>query len=150
MTAELRISYLRDEDDFGQLVATVRSGDYGGTGAAYFSRKEVENFIRDLRACPLPADRLPNIEGGHWNREQQDKLDECHLRVAIRPFNLRGQLMVLVDLATELAMHTARDQQQSVSARFRTEYAELDAFASELLLVIDGQRDSAILRGAQL
>jgi hypothetical protein len=146
MTAELRIMHLRDEDDFGQLVVTVSSGTFAGTGWAYFYREQVQRFIQDLRACPLAADHLPKIEGGYWNKEQRDKLDECHLRVAVRPFNLR-QLMVMVDLATELPTNTGRDHQQHVSARFRTDYAELDVFASELVAVLDGKREDALLPG---
>ena len=146
MTAELRIMHLRDEDDFGQLVATVTSGAFAGTGWAYFCREQVERFIQNLRACPLAADHLPKIEGGRWNHEQRDKLDECHLRVAVRPFDLR-QLMVIVDLATELPTSTGRDYQQTISARFRTDYAELDVFASELLAVLEGKREDALLPG---
>jgi len=146
MSAELRIMHLRDEDNFGQPVATVTSGAFSGTGWAYFYREQVEKFIQNLRACPLVADRLPKIEGGYWNKEQRDKLDECHLRVAVRPFNL-GQLMVLVDLATELPTNTGRDHQQTIHARFRTEYAELAAFASELLAVLEGKREDALLPG---
>ena len=134
----------------GQLVATVRSGAYGGTGAAYFSREQVEKFIQALRECPLAADCPPKIEGGRWNKEDRSELQECHLRVAVRPFNLRGQLMVLVDLITEGHIHVSSDQQQSVSARFRTEYAELDAFAAELLSVLDGKREFAVLPGTEL
>jgi hypothetical protein len=147
MSAELRIMHLRDEDDFGQLVATVKSGTFAGTGWAYFCREQVERFIQSLRACPLAADHLPKIEGGYWNKEQRDKLDECHLRVAVRPFNLRGQLMVIVDLATELPTNTGRDHQQTISARFRTDYAELHVFASELLAVLEGKREDALLPG---
>jgi hypothetical protein len=77
MTAELRMRFLRDEDDLGQLVATVRSGAYGGTGAAYFSREQVEKFIQALRECPLAADCPPKIEGGRWNKEDRSELQEC-------------------------------------------------------------------------
>ena len=147
MSAELRIMHLRDEDDFGQLVATVRSGAFAGTGWAHFYREQVVRFIQDLRACPLPVDHLTKIEGGYWNKEQRDKLDECHLRVAVRPFDLRGQLMVLVDLATELPTNAGREHQQTIHARFRTEYAELAAFASELLAVLEGKREDALLPG---
>jgi hypothetical protein len=47
-------------------------------------------------------------------------------------------------------MHQGSDQQQSVTTRFQTEYANLDAFAAELLLVLDGKRDCAILPGTSL
>ena len=84
------------------------------------------------------------IEGGFWNPE---RLKQCHLRIAIRPYDVRGALLVQVDLASEYRATPDKDQQQSVTARFLTEYAATAAFASHLEGVLNGTRETALLRG---
>lgn len=147
-TAELHLSYRPDDEWHGQLDATVRSGAFSGRGSAWFNRQQLkETFAAALRAFPLSASDPPMIEGGFWRKEQPGTLDQCHLRIHVRPYNSRGTLLVQVDLATECWASPDNDQQQSVTARFLAEYATLGEFASHLEQVLDGKRDEAILRG---
>ena len=60
------------------------------------------------------------IEGGFWSKENSGTLAQCHLRIALRPDNNRGALLVQVDLATECWTTPDDDRQQSVTARFLT------------------------------
>ena len=76
------------------------------------------------------------IEGGFCNPE---RLKQCHLRIAIRPYDARGTLLVRAT--------PDKDQQQSVTARFLTEYAATTVFASHLEGVLNGTRETAVLRG---
>ena len=89
------------------------------------------------------------IEGGFWSKETPGTLEQCHLRILIRPHDSRGSLLVQVDLASESWTAEDRDLQQSVAARFLADYAAIDAFAAHFELVLDGNLESAILAGSR-
>jgi hypothetical protein len=145
--AELRITYAPDDEWLGVLDAVVKSGAFSGRGAAWFDRETLKTgFVRALRAFPISATDPPMIEGGFWNKDKPI-LDQRHLGIAITPYNSRGSLLVRVDLMTEFHESSENDHRQSVTARFLTEYAALDPFASHLEQVLDGRRDVALLAG---
>jgi hypothetical protein len=147
-TAELRLSYRPDDEWLGQLDATVTSGAFSGRGSAWFNRQQLrETFVSALRAFPLSVRNPPMIESGFWSKENPGTLGQCHLRIAVRPYNARGALLVRVDLATECWTTPDNDQQQFVTARFLSEYAALDEFALRLEQVLDGKLDTAALPG---
>jgi hypothetical protein len=146
--AELCLSYQADDIWHGRLDAAVVSGAFSGKGSAWFSREHLkETFIAALRLFPLSAGKLPCIEGGFWSKDNPGALEQCLLRVRVQPYNALGGLLVQVDLATESWDTPDHDQQQSVTARFLSEYAALDTFASHLEQVLDGTRESAVLHG---
>lgn len=145
--AELRITYSPDDEWLGVLDAVVKSGAFSGRGSAWFDRITLKtDFIAALRAFPLSTANPPIIEGGFWNKEKPI-LNQRHLGIAIIPYNTRGSLLVQVDLATESNAASGNDQRQSVTARFLTEYAALEPFASQLEQILDGRQDEALLVG---
>ena len=147
--AELRLSYNPDDEWHGQLSAVVRSGAFSGKGSAWFDREHLKTtFIAALRAFPLSASDPPMMEGGFWSKDNSGTLAQRHLRIAVRPYNSRGALLVQVDLASECWTTPDHDREQSVTARFLTEYAALEEFASNFEQVLNGNRDSAVLPGA--
>jgi len=146
--AELCLSYQAYDIWHGRLEAAVVAGAFSGKGSAWFSREHLkETFIAPLGTFPLSAGQLPCIEGGFWSRDNPGALEQCHLRVRVQPYDALGALLVQVDLATDSYHRPDHDQQQSVTARFLSEYATLDTFASHLGQVLDGTRESAVLQG---
>jgi hypothetical protein len=144
--AQLRLTYRSDNEWDGQLDAAVTSELFSGAGSAWFSSEELKGtFIAALRSFPLSTSNPPLIEGGNWSQEKPGTLEQCHLRIAIRPYNVLGILLVQVDVASESM--TVNDLQQSATARFLVEYNALDEFASHLEQVIDGKREAAVLSG---
>jgi hypothetical protein len=87
---------------------------------------------------------LPTFEGG-WSKE--GGIGQCYLRVAIRPHNSRGTLLVHVDLASPSERTPDADLQNSATLRFLTEYAAVEAFADDFEKVLDGVKGQAILKG---
>jgi hypothetical protein len=131
--AELRLSYRLNDERHGQLDAVVTSRAFFGRGSAWFSRDKLKDtFIVALREFPLSASNPPLVEGGFWSKAKPGTLEQCHLRVIVRPHDARGSLLVQVDLATESWGTPDKDQQQCVTARFLTGYADIEAFASQL------------------
>jgi hypothetical protein len=145
-TAELRVIYRSDEEWTGEIVATVKAGAFAAQGSAWFDRTHVKKFfLTNLRFFPLTSENPPTIKGGFWN--ERGSLDQCHLRISIRPYNTRGTLLVHVDLVSEVRKALDANLQNSATIRFLTEYAAVAEFAEELENVLDGAKDDAVLRG---
>ncbi len=138
--AELRLTWTPDYDWHGTLEGVVKSGAFRGRGCAWFDGIQLkETFIAALRAFPLSASDPPMMGDGD-------------LRIAITPYDVRGTLLIEVYLATQSwttqpNSTQANRAQQTVTARFLTEYAALDRFASHLEQVLDGNRNEAVLSG---
>lgn len=144
--AELQIIYRTDEEYTGQIRATVRSGQFSAEGAAWFDRINVkETFLVALRKFPLLANDPPTLEGGFWSEGHPKH--QCHLRIAIKPYDSRGTLLVHVDVSSEVWKTPDADLQNSATIRFRAEYAALDSFVRDFEQVLEGKREVAVLRG---
>jgi hypothetical protein len=143
-TAELRVTYGPDDDGTGELVAFSRSGAFAGQGSAWVGR-DMETFVACLRSFPLTAADPPTIEGGYW--DGRGSLNQCHLRIIIKPYNSRGTLLVHVDIAAPVSNTRELDLQNRAIIRFFTEYAAVDIFADHLEQVLSGKREEAILKG---
>ena len=144
---ELELRYRPEDEWHGQLEAVVRTGAFSGRSAAWFDVQRLKGFVPALRAFPFSADAPPLIEGGYWSKERPGNLEQCHLRVAVRPYNSRGTLLVHVELATQYGTSPDADLHQSVTVRFLTEYAAVEEFAGNLEQMLDGNLESAVLSG---
>jgi hypothetical protein len=145
--SELQVTYRTDDDWTGQIIATVKSGEFSARGAAWFDRINVkQTFLAALRSFPLTAIAPALIEGGFGSKERPGSL-ECHLRIAVKPYDSRGTLLVHVDLSSEVWTTPDADLQNLATIRFTTEYAAVDRFAQEFEEVLDGKRDVAVLTG---
>jgi hypothetical protein len=146
--AELRLSYRPDDEWHGQLEASVMSAPFSGRSSAWFTRQHLkEKFVVALRKFPLSGSEPPMIESGFASKDKPWTLEQCHLRIVIKPYNARGSLLVYVDLASESWTTPDKDFQQSMIARFPVEYAAIESFATHLEEVLDGKREAAILFG---
>jgi hypothetical protein len=145
-TAELRVIYRPDDDGTGEIIATVRSGAFSAQGSAWFGR-DLEIFLAGLRSYPLSSENPPMIEGGFWKSGKSGVLDQCHLRITVKPCNTRGALLVRAELASQVQRSPDADLQNSATIRFLTEYAAINHFAAEFELLLNGQLDVAILHG---
>lgn len=143
----LRITYRPDDDGTGQIIATMKSGAFSAQGSAWFNPDQVKDtFVAGLRAFPLSSTNPPTIEGGFW-KSGENVLDQCHLRIIIKPHNSRGTLLVQVDLASEFWKTPDADVQNCATIRFLTEYAAVGGFAEQLERVLDGEIEEAVLQG---
>jgi hypothetical protein len=146
--SELQVAYQADDDGTGKIIAIVKSGDFSARGAAWFNPIHVKRtFVAALRSFPLTATNPALIEGGFWSKESPGSLEHCHLRIAVRPYDIRGTLLVHVDLSSEVWTTPDADLQNLATVRFTTEYTAVDRFAREFEQVLDGERDVAVLTG---
>jgi hypothetical protein len=146
-SAELQLCFQPDDEWHGELTMIVRSGAFSGQGSAWFGRASLkEEFVARLRSFPLALEYPPTIEGGFWS-EKPGHLDQCHLRLVIKPHNSRGTLLVRVDLSSPSWKTPDADQQNLATIRFLTEYAAVGTFADDFEKVLDGAMEQAVLNG---
>ena len=146
--AELTLAYRADDEWLGELIATVRAGEFSGKGSAWFDRTSVKKqFTTRLRSFPLDAADPPIIEGGFWSKEKSGSLDQRHLRISIKPFNSRGTLLVHVEVMSRSWESPDADLQNAATIRFLTEYAAVDIFAVHFEELLEGSRREAALKG---
>jgi hypothetical protein len=147
--AELRITYKPDEDGTGEIIAIARSGAFSARGSAWFNPDHVKKaFLAGLLSYPFRSEDPPAIEGGFWKGGNIGVLDQCHLRIMVKPYNTRGMLLLHADFASEVWKTPDADLQNSATIRFLTEYAAVDGFAVQFEKVLDGEMEEAILKGA--
>ncbi len=144
----LKVWYIPENECHGELHAEVHSNAFTGKSSAWFELAEIrEKFISALRIFPITETAAPMIEGGF--RGKEGTIEQCHLRIRIKPYNRRGTLLVQTDLATDAHQSPDVDMQQSITARFSTEYTELEKFAAEFEQHLDGAREFGMLRGLE-
>lgn len=148
MSAEgLRIIYKPDEDGTGEIIATANSGDFAAQGSAWFNPDRVKaSFLASLQSFPLTSANPPMLEGGQ--RNDKGGVDQCHLRVSIRPYNRHGALVVHVDLASSPWIAGHGELRNSATINFLTEYAAVAEFAEQFGRVLDGTEDEAVLEAS--
>jgi len=147
--SELQVAYQADDDGTGQIIATV-TGEFSARGAAWFNPIEVKRtFVTTLRSFPLTANNPALVEGGFGSTENPGNLEQCHLRIVVKPHDIRGTLLVHVDLSSEVWTTPDADLQNLATIRFTTEYVAVDRFAQEFQQVLEGGRDVAILTGVR-
>ena len=150
-SGELGLRYVRDDEWDGQLFAVARSGAFSGESSAWFDRLHLkETFVAALRTFPLSPTAPPMIEGGFWSKEKAPgvarSLEQCHLRLIVSPHDLRGTLLVRVELASETRKTADLDRQHMATVRFLTQYAAVALFADDLDRVLDGVKSEAVLQ----
>ncbi len=149
--AELRVKYSPDDQWTGELEGVVASNGFPGRGSAWFDRTHLRTaIIPAFRAFPLSDSEPPTIEGGFWSKERQGELEQCHLRITVKQHNARGGLLVRVDVASQVWKTPDADMQQTVTARFLTDYEALRQFAEDLERVLDGALEEAVLRNTTM
>jgi hypothetical protein len=143
--AQLEMTYEADDEWTGEVFAVVKAGAFSAKGSAWFSPDQVKSgFVAKLRSYPLSSTEPPLIEGGGLTSAR----DQFSFRIIVRPFDLRGRLLVHADLASEVWEPRSTDLWSRASIRFLTEYTAVENFATELEQVLDGAREVAVLKGS--
>src|SRR5207244_1986273 len=94
--------YTPDDQWFGQLEATVLSGDFAGKARAWFNLETLQAFLSGLRKFPLDQSDPPAMEGSYGGNSRKDTTSQPDVRIAISPHNALGLLRAEVGLVTTL------------------------------------------------
>ena len=69
---------------------------------------------------------------------------DIHVKLTIAPFDAKGGLLVLVDLAGQGPMLPSADREQRAHLCFSTDYASLERFRVALNPMLDGNAEAAL------
>jgi hypothetical protein len=136
----LRLIYRREDEWYGELSAIVESGDFRGRGSAWFALEALRTFWRLAGAYPLSESEEPHLAGGYYD-DGGETLKACHVGVRLSPHGPLGSILVTVTLASDddAALH------QSVTARFKVSYGDLDRFRAAFAEMLEGRSEEAVL-----
>lgn len=144
---QLTISYRPEDNRVGELTVTASSADYAGKASAWFGKKVLrDKLLTPLKKRPLSSGKHPLLASGLPD-DAASNLEECHVRLILRPYDDDGHIFVQADLATAAFDMPEADLQLTLTVRFLARYDTLDRFTAELADVLTGKRATATLTG---
>lgn len=138
-----------EPDGAGELEAVAALGSFSDRSSAWFNGEAIKEFARALSTHPLTGRSPPTITGGYHTPGTADSLEQEHVGITVYPIDTRGHIGVQVRLATPLERGMRPEAQCSARIEIRTTYEPLARFSRELLAVIDGSADEAVLDGEE-
>jgi hypothetical protein len=145
----LRVRYSPDQDGTGKLSVAASAKGYAGVGGAWFDTSHFRDFESALATYPLPTDQYITIPSGFGWRSETD-LEQEHVRIAVGPVGVKGQVGVWVHLSTERWPDTRTESVMDVHLELLTTYERLRRFSEHVLLVLDRKLDEAEIGGEEL
>ena len=142
--SHLRVRFYDEGDGTGALLIHAEANGFAGTGDAYFSISQLEDFAAKLGAFPLLRAR---IAGGYYSGETYVELKQTHVAIECYPVDDNGDLALRLHLSTKLGASDRPESQQSVVLEIRTTYEPLRRFGNELAALIRGIKNEAFLEG---
>ena len=146
MTHKLILSYMPENEHDGELRASIEGAGYSGQGAAWFNVAQLQSFCAVLAEYPISSDTPISLSGGYWN-DDATALVQTHIGLTIAPFDIRGSLLVSVQLSAPIWDLESSDKHRCVMTHFRTDYLSLDRFRASLLIALEIEGKAATLHG---
>jgi hypothetical protein len=136
--ARLVFKYEPDPDDcVGRLYVQVESNSFSGRGFFWAQPEQIERFALEAGGYPLLPKHPARIRLGYNELKDADVI----VAVEISPADGVGNIAVRVELAD--LYETA----ERVRTRFQTNYPDLERFVDDLLGVMNGVAEEAVLVG---
>lgn len=139
---------LRLEHDIPSGEATVhcevRSHGFSGAGFTVFHSEDLRAFASALRAFPLGDEAARGLESGIWG--DPNAPDRRLVAISAHPLDAAGHVGVRVRLGASLETWQWRQPlRHLVEVEFQSTYGALDRFAGELVALLDGTAEEALL-----
>lgn len=135
-----------DGDGIGRLTIVAQSLGFGGIGRAWIDREAVVGFADRLTSFPLPEDESVVLKGGIGGSADYQAM----IGLVATPLDTRGQVDVRIHLANDVLADRPPEGRYETRMHLLTTYPNLDRFARDLRLLIDGTLASAVLIGDRL
>jgi hypothetical protein len=140
----LKLAFADYEYGTGELFAYAETGGFAGRASAYFDIFRIEEFANALSEYPLPLRQRCSLASGFGPRAPEP-LHEEHLSIEVYPIDSTGHIGVQVRMATPLWNDTRPDSQRTAKLELLTTYEPLGRFSRDLLAVIKGTAEEAVL-----
>jgi hypothetical protein len=122
-----KISFrIEREDGEVELFLKIDISGFSGESSAFFSKKNLDEFIENASRYPIDVASPPVLSGGYWDQGEGGIVQE-NLHVSFMPKGNRGQ----IDLTIRLAIPTDENPMKikcSCFANVETTYAGLSTF----------------------
>jgi hypothetical protein len=145
----LRIRFLDDKDGSGKLLVRAQVDGFSGESGAYFNVDDLEAFAESLMVFPLPAyDSRRAISGGFGTLPGRDEMPQEHVGISVYLADRqRGYIGIQVRMATEVWPQTRPESKKQASVEILVTYEPLAKFGRDLLSVVRGSLDEAVVPG---
>ena len=133
-------SYFDDKlppDDFGWLSIIVEAGKFKGESGFWVQWQDVVEFGESLDRYPIEQGSPICIQWGYDKQEGDDLI----VRLKISPRGSRGELTASVEIADY------DEKAQRLITSYRTTYAAVDLFRSDIAKLMKREVDEAVLLG---
>jgi hypothetical protein len=134
----LRYKHDRDpNDDFGRLTLSVQNEKFSAKGGFWVQWQDVVEFANSLQAYPIQSGEPVTVQWGYNMQEGDDLI----IKITIASKNATGDLSVSVEIRDE--------DEPSIRAQiaFRSGYPAVDLFRSDIIKLMAGEMEEAILHG---
>jgi len=140
----LKLGFADDGDGTGELFAEAATQRYSGAASAYFNMDDIEEFAKSISQYPLPQRSRCTLVSG-FGSLSPGALHQEHLGIEVYPVDSRGHIGVQVRMATPVWTEQRSDSQRTARLELLTTYEPLRRFASDLLAVVKGTAEEAVL-----
>ncbi|HWU15679.1 MAG TPA: hypothetical protein VN157_16900 [Caulobacter sp.] len=145
------MDYQPDDEWMGKVFVHVATDDFAGLGSAWVGLQQLQDFAEALKRHPLIAEEAAQFEVGYGGSLAGLTPAQTLIRVTLRRYGPLGKVLVRAELWAErdFSISADHDLHQAVDARFLTDYATIDRFASQLGAIVAGRSTQARLEGAK-
>ena len=124
MAGRIRIWIKFEDDNTGELHAEFEAYGFSGRSSAWFQISDLVEKAKEFAQYPLDSGQPPRINGGFWNNDATDILEE-HLLLSAYPTNTRGGVVLFVMLAVPRDDPNRPGLHCSASAELKASYEQL-------------------------
>ena len=145
----LKLRFVNDDDDTGELLAQAAANGFAGEGEAWFSVDQIKRFAKAIAAFPLSDDPCCSLAGGFFEKDGSGRLAQEHLYISVYPINHRGNIGVQVQLADAMWQDFRQESQRRVQLEITTTYEPLGRFSRQVQALARGDVEEAVLEGEE-
>ena len=137
MAGLLRMWIKVEDDNTGELFAEFDAYEFSGRGSAWFQLNNLVGQAKDFAQYPIFPANSPCINGGFWNVDATEILEE-HLHVSAYPTNPQGGVALFVRLALPRDDQNRPGLHCSASVELKASYELLTKFSRDLESLASG------------
>ena len=145
----LRLGFALESEGVCTLFAEAATDGFAGKASGLFNTTDLEEFAQAISEYPLPARNRCSLVTG-FGTAGSKVMDEEHLGIEVYPIDSRGHIGVQVRMATPLWANSRVDSQSQAKFELRTTYEPLRSFSANLLALLRGAIEEALLEEEML
>jgi len=139
----LRLGFALEVEGVCTLFAEAACDGFAGKSSGLFNTADIEEFAKAISEYPLPPRDRCSVATGFGTSSKA--LEQEHLGIEVYPIDSRGHIGVQVRMATPVWDDERSESQKVARVELRTTYQPLGNFSRDLLALIKGSAEQALL-----